>query len=339
MSDADDPVSVVVPAYNAERTIGETLLSIRSQTHENLEIIVVDDGSTDDTYGRAREHSVADSRVKIVQQPNLGVAAARNRGIAEARFDIIAPIDADDLWRPTKISRQLEVLRSGGPQLNLVYTWSAHIDQSSKVVGLDSRPSFTGDVLSVLCYGNFVGNGSTALMRKAVVQRLGGYDSSLRSRQAQGCEDWGLYLRIARAGHFAVVPDFLTGYRLAPDAMSRNIDQMLRSDALVRAEGLALYPECERQIRLGRLSYIEWMFQRELKALNWPGCLKLLRLVFAADDTRPPSWWQSAKCMLRMAVDSVAINPLLSKEAGQLEARAFITGSECSRTSNGLVKD
>ncbi len=193
MTGTDEPVSVIVPAFNAERTIDETLLSVRSQTYGNLEIIVVDDGSTDRTYERAREHSLVDSRVRVVRQSNQGVAAARNRGIAEARTDIIAPIDADDLWRSTKIFRQLEVLRKSSPQVKLVYAWSANIDECGKVVSLDKRPSFSGDVLSVLCYGNFVGNGSTALVRKCVLERLGGYDPSLRARQAQGCEDWSLF--------------------------------------------------------------------------------------------------------------------------------------------------
>jgi glycosyltransferase involved in cell wall biosynthesis len=316
MTATNELVSVVIPAFNAERTIDETLLSVRSQTHENLEIILVDDGSTDRTYERAREHSLVDGRIKVVRQPNQGVAAARNRGIAEARAEIIAPIDADDLWRSTKVSRQLQVLRESGPQVQLVYAWSANIDECGKVVSLDRRPSFSGDVLSVLCYGNFVGNGSTALMRKCVVERLGGYDPSLRARQAQGCEDWSLFLRIARAGHFAVVQDYLTGYRQVPNAMSRNVDQMLRSDALVRAEGLLLYPEYEEEIRSGRLSYIEWMFQRELEACNWASCVRLLRRVFARDDTGPASLWRSTKSVLRIAADSTVANPFLSKRSG-----------------------
>jgi len=324
MRGADEAVSVIVPAFNAERTIDETLASVRSQTHENLDIIVIDDGSVDRTYDRAREHSLVDHRVRVVRQPNQGVAAARNRGIAEARGDIIAPIDADDLWQPTKLSRQLEVLNQSGSQVKLVYAWSANIDEYGKVVSLDRRPSFSGDVLSVLCYGNFVGNGSTALMRKCVVQRLGGYDSSLKARQAQGCEDWSLFLRIARTGHFAVVPDYLTGYRQVQNAMSRNLEQMLRSDALVRAEGLLLYPEHEEEIRSGRLSYIEWMFQRELEAGNLESCMPLLRRLFAKDDVGSASLWRSTKSLLRIAAAFIADHPFLSKKSGYPEIQAFV---------------
>jgi glycosyltransferase involved in cell wall biosynthesis len=339
MTGTDEPVSVVVPAFNAERTIDETLLSIRAQTHENLDIIVVDDGSTDRTCELARKHSLIDGRVRVVRQLNQGVAAARNRGIAEARAEIIAPIDADDLWRSTKVSRQLQVMRESDPRVELVYAWSAYIDECGKIVSLDRRPSFSGDVLSVLCCGNFVGNGSTALMRKSVLQRLGGYDQSLRAREAQGCEDWSLFLRIARVGQFALVPDYLTGYRQVPNAMSRNVDQMLKSDALVRAESLLLYPECEEEIRSGRLSYIEWMFQRELRAGKWASCLALLQRVFAKDDTGPGSLWRSTKSALRIGARCIVANPFLSRRSRYPELMTFVAQHDRGVALNGDVND
>jgi glycosyltransferase involved in cell wall biosynthesis len=301
MSKEGDLVSVVVPAFNAERTINETLLSVRNQTHQNLEIIVVDDGSTDRTYQYSSEHSRTDSRIRVVRQPNAGVAVARNRGIEEARADLIAPIDADDLWRPTKIARQLRALRAAGSEVKLVYTWSALIDEDSKVIDWGKDPIFAGDVLYALSYGNFVGNGSTALMQKSVLKQLGGYDASLRARQAQGCEDWSLFLQIAEDFHFAVVPDYLTGYRQARRAMSRDIEQMLRSDALVRSETLARHPEYLLQTKSGRHAYINWMFRRELEDGNWSTCFKLVRELVLEEDSRLPSARRTAKCAIRIA--------------------------------------
>jgi glycosyltransferase involved in cell wall biosynthesis len=292
---------VIVPAFNAEQTIDETLLSIRRQTHANLDIVVVDDGSTDRTHQNALNHSLADNRIRVIRQPNDGVAAARNRGIAEARADFIAPIDADDLWRPTKISRQLRALRAAGPEVKLVYTWSALIDENSKVIDWGTHPLFAGDVLLALSQGNFVGNGSTALIRKSVLKELGGYDASLRTRQAQGCEDWSLFIRIAEEGHFAVIPDYLTGYRQAQGAMSRNIDQMLRSDALVRSEVVMRHPEYLSQIRSGRRAYMDWIFRRELKDGNWLPCVKLLRQLVLKDDRRLVSARRTVKYALRVA--------------------------------------
>src|SRR5437879_4343856 len=99
MSD-HDLVTVVIPAFDAARTIAETLHSVRSQTHRRLEILVVDDGSNDSTPQIVQRQGVEDRRIRLIQQPNAGVAAARNRGIAEATSDVVATIDADDLWRP-----------------------------------------------------------------------------------------------------------------------------------------------------------------------------------------------------------------------------------------------
>ena len=103
-------VGVVVPAYNAAATLDETLRSVRAQTHRALEIIVVDDGSLDDTAAIARRHAAEDERVRVLCQANAGVAAARNAGWQSSRADLIAFIDADDLWAPTKIERQLQAL-------------------------------------------------------------------------------------------------------------------------------------------------------------------------------------------------------------------------------------
>src|SRR5262245_57856494 len=96
-------VSVVVPAFNAGATLDQTLRSVRAQTYTHLEVIVVDDGSKDATAEIALAHAKSDARIRLVRQANGGVASARNAGIREARAALVAPIDADDLWAPTKI--------------------------------------------------------------------------------------------------------------------------------------------------------------------------------------------------------------------------------------------
>src|SRR5438034_11633591 len=95
-------VSVVIPAFNASATIDETIRSVRSQSHRDLDIIVVDDGSIDDTVAIAQRHAAYDSRIRIITQCNAGVAAARNAGWRAARADFIALLDADDLLTPSK---------------------------------------------------------------------------------------------------------------------------------------------------------------------------------------------------------------------------------------------
>ena len=131
LNDAD-LVSVVVPVYNGAATLDETLSSVRGQTWKALEIIVVDDGSTDRSVDIAAEHVRQDSRVQIVKQANAGVAAARNLGIALARSQYIAPVDADDLWAPDKIELQMAEIQEAGETMGLVYTWFIIIDDKSR---------------------------------------------------------------------------------------------------------------------------------------------------------------------------------------------------------------
>ena len=116
-------ISVVIPAYNATATLAETLRSALRQTHAELEVIVVDDGSKDGTRAMAESFAAEDPRVRVISKANAGVAAARNTGIDAARGDFIAPLDADDLWHPDKLRLQLERFTNGPPSLGLVYNW------------------------------------------------------------------------------------------------------------------------------------------------------------------------------------------------------------------------
>ncbi len=269
-------VSVVIPAYNCQMTIDETLRSVRAQTHRRLEIIVVDDGSQDGSAAVVEAHAATDRRVRLIRQANGGVAAARNTGIDAATGELVAPIDADDLWQPHKIERQLQVMAAGGEPVGLVYCWSAVIDARGRVTGRDGRPGHRGRVIPQLLYGNFVGNGSCALMRKDALLAAGGFDPTLRARGAQGCEDWQLYLTIAESHQFALVGEELVGYRRLAGAMSGDIAQMLRSDALVRAEFRERYPQYGTQLDWGRRFYINWLLEREVAAGTWGRCRLLL---------------------------------------------------------------
>jgi glycosyltransferase involved in cell wall biosynthesis/peptidoglycan/xylan/chitin deacetylase (PgdA/CDA1 family)/SAM-dependent methyltransferase len=258
-------VTVVVPAYNAERTIDETLCSARYQTHANLEILVVDDGSKDATADIVLRHAAIDSRVRLITQANGGVAAARNRGIAEAKSDLIAPLDSDDLWAPTKIEKQLQAMSQGGAKVALVYTWFAVIDEKGNVRDLEHQPLDCGPVLQRMCRGNLVGNGSSPLMRKSAILEAGGFDPGLRSAHAQGCEDLLLYFRISERHEFAVVPEHLTGYRRHADAMSEDALQMLRSYRLVAEEMSQKYPEYLADIRFGEANLADWLIRKALR--------------------------------------------------------------------------
>jgi glycosyltransferase involved in cell wall biosynthesis len=231
---AAELVSVIIPAYNAANFIAETLASAQMQTYGNLEIIVVDDGSTDNTASIVEGIAASDSRVCLIQQPNRGVAAARNLGIGHARGTFVAPLDADDIWHPEKIARQVAAMREAGPAVGMVYSWSLRIDESDRVLSRPtSVPHYAGDVYPLLVLYNFVGNGSTPMMRRDYVIEVGGYDASLRARGGEGCEDKMLYLTLAERYQVAYVPAFLVGYRMSAFNMSNNTQQMNRSNDLV----------------------------------------------------------------------------------------------------------
>ena len=278
-------VSVIVPAYNAAHTIDETLRSARYQTHRNLEILVVDDGSTDGTPSVVARHAALDARVRLITQDNAGVAAARNRGIAEAKSDLIAPLDADDLWAPSKIEKQLWALRQAGERTALAYTWFAVIDEQGHVRDLEHQPLDAGWVLRRMCRGNLVGNGSSPLMRKSAVLEAGGFDSGLRSAHAQGCEDLLLYFRIAERHEFAVVPEHLTGYRRHPETMSEDALQMLRSYHLVTKEMYRKYPEYAEEIRLGEADLADWLMRKALRKFRLDTASAILAQI-AQEDLR-----------------------------------------------------
>jgi glycosyltransferase involved in cell wall biosynthesis/peptidoglycan/xylan/chitin deacetylase (PgdA/CDA1 family)/SAM-dependent methyltransferase len=280
---SQDSVAVVIPAYNAAQTIDATLTSVRNQTHARLEILVIDDGSKDDTVERVQAHVAQDPRVRLLRQPNAGVAAARNHGIQACRSELVAPVDADDLWAPDKIERQLQALYRGGPRVALVYSWYAVIDQEGRVVETSHRPRDAGDVLARMCRGNLIGNGSSPLMRKAAVLEAGGYCSRLREQRAQGCEDLLLYFRIAERHDFAVVPAFLTGYRRLPEAMSADVTQMLRSYRLVGQEMRRKYPRHAQEVRRGEIELAAWLFWKATRNRQPGAALELLAEIARLD--------------------------------------------------------
>ena len=257
-------VSIVIPAYNGAATIDETLRSVRSQTYRALEIIVVDDGSRDNTADIVNNHAAVDPRIRLIRVENGGVAAARNRGWQEARSDLIAFVDADDLWAPSKIARQLEAITAAGPQCGLVYCWHAKIDIHSHVTDNRERPMREGEVLDHLFRGNFVGNGSAALVRRQALIDANGFESGLWRAGAQGCEDILFYARVAERHRFAVVPDFLVGYRYLPDNMSSNMPRMLRSWMLVVDEMRIRHPDKHMILMEGLAAYGSWLIRRAM---------------------------------------------------------------------------
>lgn len=226
-SDADFLVSVLVPAWNAQATLRETLDSAAAQTHRRVEILIIDDGSTDGTAAIATEFCASEPRARLIRQSNQGVAMARNRGIDVAQGEFIAPLDADDLWHPEKLARQLATFCASSPRTGLVYCWYRVIDEAGHVSEPLWAPVMEGDVFDRHLKLNF-GTGSAPMIRRRALGNIR-YDSALQRAGNQGCEDWLLQLQIAMHSEVGCTRAFLIGYRARPGTMSSDTVRMMRS--------------------------------------------------------------------------------------------------------------
>ena len=226
-------VTVIIPVYNGAEFLGAAIESAQTQTYRNLEIILVDDGSTDRSLQIAKEYAANDDRVRVLTQPNSGVAKARNKAIAAAKGEFIAPLDADDLWLPDKIARQMTCILSAGDDCGFVYSWWALIDPSSNIIDCSPRWTIDGHRFESLLLINFTGNASIPLFRKHCLLEAGGYNSALAAANSGGCEDLEVVLRVAARYSIGVVPDILMGYRRTPGSMSADCDRMWRSRQMV----------------------------------------------------------------------------------------------------------
>jgi glycosyltransferase involved in cell wall biosynthesis len=206
-------ISVVIPAYNAAVTIRRTVRSVLAQTHRAFEVIVVNDGSSDETAAIAQ--SAGDSRVRMITVPNKGPAASRNRGFAISRGEYIAFLDADDLWTSEKLADQLEALRRY-PAAGVAYSWTDYIDEHSEPFCSGSHRRYQGNGYAPMLVSDFLENGSNALLRRKIAEALGGFDEQV----PWGAEDWDYFIRAARLTEFVCVPKSQILYRTAPKSVS-----------------------------------------------------------------------------------------------------------------------
>ena len=226
-------VSVIIPAYNAEAYIRDAMTSALEQTYANVEVIVVDDGSTDRTAEIVRHMASEDERVVLLQQANAGVANARNAGIEQAKGTYVAPLDADDFWSSEKIEKQVERIEEGGPEMGAVYSWWISVDDDGMIHGSNFPFRVEGDVYWHHLYVNFIGCASVPLVRRTALLEIGGYDASLRAKGGEGCEDWDLTLRLAERYAMGLAPGYHVMYRNVEGSMSSAFLSMERSYNLV----------------------------------------------------------------------------------------------------------
>ncbi len=255
-------VSVIIPAYNSMKYLPETLESVLQQTFSDFEVLIINDGSSDNIVqwvsglpgfltseksgecgeneenGRMNENSVpptpptlptlvrnpglVDPRVKLISQENQGVSVARNTGIADAQADYIAFVDADDLWEPTKLEKQVRCL-DDHPEVGLVHTWMALVDERGKSTGRVLKTSVEGYAWEQIVQRNQIATLSV-MVRRCCFDTVGVFEPNLRS-----IEDWDMWIRIATSYPFAVIKEPLVYYRQVPSSISKNVRVMEQS--------------------------------------------------------------------------------------------------------------
>jgi glycosyltransferase involved in cell wall biosynthesis len=205
-------VSIIIPVYNGAKTIRQTIAAALQQTFPDFELIVIDDGSQDSTLAILGEFH--DPRLKVSPHSKSGLSASRNRGVSLAGGDLVAFLDADDIWLPDKLELQVAALEEH-PEAALAYVWTDYIDEAGRFIHPGQHACNGGRVLGALLGSNFIETGSNPLVRRAAVEECGGFDESLTA-----AEDWDLWLRVAMRYPFVVVPHALVLYRVHPDSMS-----------------------------------------------------------------------------------------------------------------------
>ena len=231
-------VSVIMPAFNVERYIAESVQSVIAQTYRRWELIIIDDGSTDATADVIQGLASSDSRIKLISQQNQKMAKARNAGLRQSEGELIAFLDSDDLWIKEKLELQVKALKENAADLVFSDGFIFHDDNvfdesmtfATLVGGFDGAEMFRDlmlmnriPILSVLT-------------RRKVLDDVGGFDE-WRDR---GAEDYDLWLRIARRDHrFYGMRERLVRYRVRSDSMSRQTVDMLKSEVAVIEKHLA----------------------------------------------------------------------------------------------------
>lgn len=217
-------VSVVIPAYNAMTYLPETVESVIRQTFTDFEVLIIDDGSSDHIVQWASE--IKDQRVRLISQENQGLPGARNTGITQAQGEYIAFLDADDLWEPTKLEKQVYCL-DNNPLVGLVHTWMLLVDEQGKSTGRLMKSNAEGDVWKQLVERNMIACPSV-IVRRCCFETVGIFDITLRS-----IEDWDMWLRLAVHYPFAVIKEPLAYYRQLPSSMSKNCQVMEQAFQIV----------------------------------------------------------------------------------------------------------
>ncbi|MBW4664430.1 MAG: glycosyltransferase family 2 protein [Chroococcus sp. CMT-3BRIN-NPC107] len=212
-------VSIIIPAYNAMTYLPETIQSVLQQTFTDFEVLIVDDGSSDNITEWA--NALTDKRIKLISQSNLGVSNARNTAINLARAEYIAFLDADDLWQPTKLEKQVHFL-DNNPNVGLVATWATLTNERGEPLSEVEIDFKQGNIRQQIIEINLIPCGSIPMVRRTCFKNTGLFDPTL-------CfgEDWEMWTKLAANYDFGLIKESLVYYRQHSRNSSNNYQKLL----------------------------------------------------------------------------------------------------------------
>jgi glycosyltransferase involved in cell wall biosynthesis len=299
-------VSVIVTAYNEEQHIAEALESVLEQTFRDFEIVVIDDGSTDRTSEIVREYAQQERvPIRYLYQSNSGQPAARNRGIRNAQGSYVAFLDADDMWLPSKLKRQMQYLRSS-PGLAWVYCDAYRFDSvtgRTRQLASQGQRLHKGDVLRPLLLGNFIVS-VTPVVRRDVFEEVGYFQESSSVRGGGG-EDWDMWLRIAARYPAGVVRAPLGKSRQDPQSMTGAMDlnHAMQGRMEIVRRTVRAHPERTADLRSRAVANVQANIgRRALDRENRRQARRLLGKALRRDPLNPFVWRYTLAAFLPRSV-------------------------------------
>lgn len=304
-------VSIILPTYNAQRTVIAAVRSALGQTFGDTEVIVIDDGSTDRTQEIVG--SIKDPRLRVYAFERGGVSAARNRGLALACGEFVALLDDDDLWTEDKLDAQVAALRRR-PEAGAAYSWVCMADDAgSPTLRLDPC-AYDGDVYAQLLVRNFLVSSSNPLLRRRAVEETGAFDESVPC-----AADRDYWIRLARRWRFALIPRYQVIYRRRAGSITSDVERQERGSLLVLERAFSEAPPELRSLRPQGFSYT-YLYAAEL---------------WLSHAQRPAGAAQAARRLAK----AVSLNPrlLLERRVRRLVQKCLVLGLLPREAARGLL--
>ncbi len=292
-------VSIIIPCYNAAKYLDEAIDSLRSQTYSNIEILAVNDGSTDETQTHLEQQAANDPRVRIFSQKNAGPSAARNTALRQVNGEYVCFLDADDICVPDKLERQVRFLAEH-PGVDLVYSDYYTSDEELNLTALSATRINYTDMVEAFAIRNWFAI-MVPMFRSKILKAVGEFDDSLRM-----AEDWDYWIRCARVAVFGYLPGAMVVYRTHGEQSHHDTDRMFaggkvvlrkhfRSDRVLYQRALASWYKHHAKAR--------WHEERYLKtAMLLAGAALHSKLADAAArlvNAQPPSKYKQDKLALQ----------------------------------------